>query len=178
MRRRIITCMVLALLLGLLCVWLIPRKGERYHGLTLAQWESEICHWQPWLQVYCNKTGRWTHWGRKQSVWATWLDYIGIKVTNDWREEMPLLKGDPAAVPILEKLLESQVTQVRLIAAEGLEKVGEPARCAVPALLRALDDKDESVRQQVEQALFRIDAAAAERAGLEWSMMGLRRRAR
>jgi hypothetical protein len=85
-------------------------------------------------------------------------------------------KGDPAAIPILEKLLESRVAQMRLIAAEGLEEVGEAARCSVPALLRVLDDKDETVRQQVEQALFRIDRETAERVGLQWTIMGLTRR--
>jgi HEAT repeat protein len=86
---------------------------------------------------------------------------------------MPLLQGDPAAIPVLSDLLASRYPQARLIAAQGLEKLGEKARPVVPALLQALADEDETVLAQVEQALFRIDREAAERAGLQWTVLGL-----
>jgi len=91
---------------------------------------------------------------------------------------IPLLEGEPAAVPVLSRLLSSRDPQARIMAAEGLEKIGEKARPAVPALLSALEDEDQEVRQQVEQALFHIDRETAERAGLDWTILGLMRRRR
>jgi HEAT repeat protein len=108
-------------------------------------------------------------WGRKQPFWVSWLAQVGIK-TKDDRHTMPLLQGETAAVPILMELLASRDPHARLMAAEGLEKVGEEARPAVPSLLRALNDEDATVREQVEQALFSIDRETAERAGLEGLM--------
>jgi HEAT repeat protein len=89
---------------------------------------------------------------------------------------MPLLQAETSAVPVLTEVLASRDAEARLLAAEDLEKVGEGARPAVPALLWALDDEDETVREQVGQALFRIDRQAAERAGLERTIRGLMRR--
>jgi hypothetical protein len=156
---------------------MIPEKGERYQGLTVSQWESEIQQWEPWLGMWSNHTGLKTVWGRKQPPWAPWLERIGIKTGED-RHKMPLLQGDPAAVPVLAELLASRDARARQMAAEGLEKVGAVARPAVPALLRVLDDQNVTVRQQAEQALYRIDRDTAERVGLEWTMLGLMRRDR
>jgi hypothetical protein len=172
MRRSRLIWLAFAILLALLGARLWPESGERYRGLTASQWESEIRHWEPWAQVWSNKTGQQSHWGRKQPFWASWLEQVGMKLGKD-RRDMPLLQGDPTAVPVLAELLLSPNPHARLIAAEGLERIGEAARPAVPALIRALDDEDSEVRQQVEQALFRIDRSAAERMGLEWTMFGL-----
>jgi hypothetical protein len=175
MRRRRLACLASILLLALAWLFFTPERGERYQGLTASQWESEIQHWEPWAGGICNKTGRWTFWGRKQPAWAPWLGSIGIKVSEECCD-MPLLQGDPAAIPVLSDLLASRYPQARLIAAQGLEKLGEKARPVVPALLRALADEDETVLAQVEQALFHIDREAAERAGLQWTVLGLVRR--
>jgi HEAT repeat protein len=65
--------------------------------------------------------------------------------------------------------LTSQDPKARLLAAEGLEWVGEPSRSATPALVRLLDDPDEQVRRQAEQTLFRVDPVAAADAGVVWT---------
>ncbi len=178
MRRNRLVCLVIVTLVGL--PWIRPttEPSERYQRFTASQWEAEIRQWKVLCHGSSNKTGVWTFWVRKQSFCIAWLRQVGFDSRND-QEDMPLLQGDPAAVPVLIQLLSSHDSQARLLAAEGLEKVGASARPAVPALLGALDDEDEVVREQVEQALFRIDREAAERAGLEWTnWWGLVRRDR
>src|SRR5262249_53218012 len=88
-------------------------------------------------------------------------------------DKLPLLEGDAEAVPVLIELLRSRDRQVRLIAAEGLERVGAKADAAIPALTNALSDADADVRAQAGQALYRIDRDAARRVGLEWTIWGL-----
>jgi len=130
-----------------------PDGVDEYRGLTAADWEAEVRHWEVVFESYSNKVG----WRR---VWRREGELGG--------ERMQLLTDDPEAVPVLAKLLGSRDPKARRIAVQGLEKVGEQARPAVPALLAALDDPDDDVRQDAEQALTWIDREAAERAGLEY----------
>lgn len=175
MRWRRWICIALAPFFFLLSGHDTPQRKECYRGWTAAQWEREIRHWKPWAGGFSSPGGRFTFWGPKQPLWNVWLENVGIKV--DWdRGDVPLLGGDPSAVPVLTELLTSRDPQARRIAAEGLEKIREKARLAVPALLRAIDDQDDEVRGQAEEALFCIDREAAERAGLEWNDLGVFRR--
>jgi HEAT repeat protein len=50
-------------------------------------------------------------------------------------------------------------------AAWSLQRIGPPAKSAVPALRKALVDGDESLRSQAAQALQAIDPDAAKNAG-------------
>lgn len=150
---------------------------EGYQGLTAAQWEREVQHWDPALWGWGNKTGCWTHRVRRRPLWADGRGYVGVRVDREWRE-IPVPQGAPAAVPVLRELLASRHAQARLIAAQGLERVGQEAHPALPDLLRALEDQDEGVRRQAEQAFFRVDQEAAERAGFDWTIDGLVRRGR
>ena len=63
--------------------------------------------------------------------------------------------GDPAIPGLLEALSHSKPER-RMGAAMALGQVRPTAKNAVPALVRALSDKDEGVRRQVSYALSRI----------------------
>jgi hypothetical protein len=174
--RWIMICLGTAAFLGLVLVWRIaPEKDVCYRELTVTQWEAEILSWEPWTPTWDINRLRFTTKGRRQTVWVTWLSYIGIKAGESHRSkageklvDFPLLVGDPAAVPVLVELLGSREPQVRLIAAQGLWMIGEQALPAVPALLRRLDDKDEAVREQVETTLFHLESESPEGLGPEW----------
>lgn len=144
----------------------LPEPRPSYLGRTAAAWDGEIENWEPLLSGWGNKTGRWTWWVRSDSLG----DPGGSA-------KMPLLCGDPAAVPVLTELLTSRSPKTRLLAAEGLEVVGEPSRGSTPALIRLLDDPDEEVRGQAEQTLFQVDPEAAVSAGVRRTMWeGITRR--
>lgn len=64
---------------------------------------------------------------------------------------MPL---DPNAVPGLLRALESDDVYVRIVAAEGLGKIGNPV--AIQRLVDTLDDPRPDVRRRVVRALERI----------------------
>ncbi|MCD4687470.1 MAG: HEAT repeat domain-containing protein [Anaerolineae bacterium] len=64
---------------------------------------------------------------------------------------MPL---DPNAVPGLLRALDSDDVYVRIVAAEGLGKIGNPI--AIQRLEDTLDDDREDVRRRVMKALERI----------------------
>jgi HEAT repeats len=135
----------------------------------------EIRHWEPVI-VRSDRRGDWTLWSRREpTLLRSWFFKTEVE---DGDKKMSLLDGDPAAVPVLIELLGSRNAKARQIAAQGLEKVGDEARCAVPALLVAIDDPQEEVRRYAEQALMQIDREAGERAGLEYTMWGVHRRER
>jgi HEAT repeat protein len=74
----------------------------------------------------------------------------------------PILLGDPAAVPMLMRLLEHPSAPVRMAAALGLQSVGAGAKQAIPALLRvAKEDADLTVRFYARDAIRSIDPGAA-----------------
>ena len=62
--------------------------------------------------------------------------------------------------------LEHKESRVRHAAATTLGRMGQAARPAVPALLEALQDKDEDVRRQAAAAVQAIDPEAAKKAGI------------
>lgn len=167
---------LLLIIAGVLGLWfaLGDRSANQYRGGTAVQWESEIRRWSVGVSGWSNKGGRWTFWYREPRWWEAWLAKIGAARKHDLHE-MPLLAGDAGAVPVLLELLRSNDSKARLIAAEGLERIGEKAKPAVPDLIAAMEDDNEDVRAQAEQSLFYIDREAAERAGLNWTRMGLAR---
>jgi HEAT repeats len=180
MKRARLICITLVALLVAILVWfapaITPTTTERYQGLTASQWESEIRRWEVGPVILHGGTAD-AFWVRHQPFWNSWLKYVGIK-PGEVCHDMPLLHGDPDAVPVLAELLASHDPQARRLAAQGLEKVGEKARSTVPDLIRALDDEDQFVRQWAEQALWNIDEKAAERAAFERTMFGPWRRGR
>src|SRR5262245_3444887 len=92
---------------------------------------------------------------------ALWLSRLTGDAT--WARpdfDLPLMSGDPAAVPVLTDLLQHQEAQVREAAVMGLWKLGPAGRPAVPALLATLADPCFEVRSAALVALERIDPAA------------------
>jgi HEAT repeat protein len=73
-----------------------------------------------------------------------------------------VLKGDPAAVPVLTDLLRYPDVAERARATLGISRVGPPAKPAVPALLDALGDDSQQVRSYAAGALVLIHASTAE----------------
>jgi HEAT repeat protein len=73
-----------------------------------------------------------------------------------------LLKGDAAAVPVLNDLMQYPDKQVRWWAAIGLGRMGPPAKPSLPALLHALDDGSAEVRLAAAGALMSMAAAPEE----------------
>jgi len=68
---------------------------------------------------------------------------------------------------VLIQALNDPIGPIRLFACMGLWQVGAEAKAAVPALLKALNDADPSVRGQAAQALQHIDPDAAAKAGVK-----------
>lgn len=155
----------------------MPSSVCTFGGLTAAEWQTELSHWTRGAWGWSNKGGHWAFWVRAERRWEGWLERLGMRPGRD-RYNLPLLNGDPDAVAVLIELLSSRNSQTRLVAVQGLEKVGEPARACVPALLRAIEDEDWDVRSRAEQALFRIERSTAEQVGIEWTIMGLVRKGR
>jgi HEAT repeat protein len=62
-----------------------------------------------------------------------------------------------AATPVLMELLEDGFSESRVVAISGLGWVGPGATEAIPALVRLLDEGDESMRSRAVWALRRID---------------------
>jgi len=70
-------------------------------------------------------------------------------------------EGGAAAVSELVSVLKSDPDEtLRRAAAETLGRIGQEARVAIPALLKALWDKDKLVPEHIMEALKRIDSAA------------------
>ncbi|OAI46025.1 hypothetical protein AYO44_12140 [Planctomycetaceae bacterium SCGC AG-212-F19] len=79
---------------------------------------------------------------------------------NSYRD-FALLQGDQAALPVLIQLLRDPSLQVRLVAADGLQRLGCEAEPAVATLLTLYDDPEGLVRRKVRLTLPFIDADAA-----------------
>jgi HEAT repeat protein len=70
------------------------------------------------------------------------------------------------AVPAIVKCLEGRPRSVRILAAELLYKFQPEPKTVVPALLQALQDEDEYVRDGAATSLKAINPRAAARAGI------------
>jgi hypothetical protein len=169
MRTRIVwVTLGLLLTLGVACIiagwWNRKRPPIEYGGLTVTQWDAEICNWEVAVTMISSKGGRHMYWVRKESEppEGGWSD-----------DEMPLLRGDPEAIPVLVVLLRSPNHHARLIAVQGLRRCQKQARSAIPALLKALDDPDDNVRGYAAETLFWLDREVAKEAGVECSPLGI-----
>jgi HEAT repeat protein len=83
----------------------------------------------------------------------------GIPVRSTIRR-LPLLDGDPQSLPVLAQLLQSGEEKAQLVAIEGLWRMGDDARPAVPALVEALDDENDKVSGDAAIVLYSLDLQA------------------
>ena len=141
-------------------------RGEPiYQGRCASSWREEALSWQ--IVMTCGFNG-FTDRVRIRSIpfWQRWLGYeAGPSL---WSEKLPLLSGEPEVMQVLQVLLRDPEKRIRLIAAEGLGRIGPPAQAAWPQLFDALSDCDWEVRREIEDALFRIDHERAMEARLGW----------
>jgi HEAT repeats len=138
-------------------------RGEaRYRGRCTNAWADDVRDWVP-MWIVGTSGPRHSHrpakpptcFVRVQADPWWWPALHGVSVCT---ENPPLQEGDPAAVSLLLELLRDRDRTVRLLASQGLGRVGPAAKEAVPALRDlALHDEDEAVRATAQDALTRID---------------------
>jgi hypothetical protein len=148
-----------------LCVVAMKRGrapvGSVYRGLATSEWEREIANWDVQVPSCGNGGIRLFVW-RRPSPLAKICAYIGIPYPRD-QATLPLLEGDPNALPVLMELFESPDPKTRRIAIEGVWRIGDRARIAAPLLAKALGDPDSDVSCEAAVALMKWDEARVQR---------------
>lgn len=139
-------------------------RGEpTYQGRCASSWRQEALRWDIVFTV-SGKFG--TVRARVRSI-PSWQRWLGFEHSSRWsQEELPLLSGEAEALEVLQVLLRDPDRNIRPIAAEGLGEIGPPARAAWPQLFDALSENDWEIRNEIENALFRIDHDRAMKAKL------------
>ena len=141
--------------------WISPDPGTQktYLDRNASWWERECRQWEIIEEFHgdCWWGEPYTKWGRRPTLRAG--------------AEMPLLAGDPTAVPLLRELLHSPYAKVRRIAVEGLGLIGPPARASIPALIAAADDPDWDVRWWIMVVLPRVDPRGLGQGGPRWDQI-------
>jgi Tol biopolymer transport system component len=95
---------------------------------------------------------------------AKWFPVIRVRPATS---PLPILDGDPAAVPVLTALLKDENIRIRRLAAAALGRIGPEGKAAFPALLETANrDEDAFLRGIARVALLDIDKEAAEKAGI------------
>jgi hypothetical protein len=122
--------MVIAIAVGLIASSMTFRlvenaqKGSLYRNQPASYWSKKL---QEPIQ--------------RKEVWQGHL-----KVLKDIDPAADLRHGDPEAIPVLIELLKDENSVVRQEAILILGRIGKPAKDALPALQKALDDPDDQVR--------------------------------
>ncbi len=162
------------LLAGLAGIGLLPLvhgrlvgwwKGEAvYQGRPTSEWAHEVRdrgdasrEWRPGkvtrqLSVVTVEMHGSFH---TPSAWergALWLQGRPIPAYID-EPRLPLTSGGPASLGVLRELLRSDDVIVRRVAIDGLHALRDAARPAIPDLLAACTDPDQSVRWGAYYAL-------------------------
>ena len=99
--------------------------------------------------------------GRSTDDWMRQLKDPEVVKRREAIRELASTADAARVVPALIEALGDENHYVRRDAAIALGKYGHESRDAVPALLAARKDKERSVRKAAEDALKRIDPAAA-----------------
>src|SRR5262249_21345135 len=114
-----------------------------YQGRPTSWWARDVPRWVDTSDYF---SARLPDSCAPPLPWEKWQLRLGLLRREQYHEKFQLLRGDPAAVPVLVELLRWPDLVVRERAAVGLGDAGAGARPAVPALLAALGDQDVSVR--------------------------------
>lgn len=155
MRKRTSICIAFACVLAIGTFVLLrqPQVAPIYEGRTTDEWELELAQWQiepPW----CG-TGGYTRFVWKEpSRIDRLLGYFRIEVADP---ELPLVAGDPAALPALMELMRSPRATTRRIAIEGIRRTDDHGKIAIPLLTESLKDPDSDVGFEAANALRRWD---------------------
>ncbi len=177
-RRRLVRVGGLLLLAALVVALLLPdvrwplwgalRHEPFYNGKPASYWCAELRGYRIMFCANCPETPfepRPPDEGCGSQA-VRWLYWRVFKKRPDPRPTAAILHGDPAALPVLEALLQDDDHVTRELAILGMVYIGPPARSAVPKLLIALHDEDPCIRWDARYALLRVDAKAAEAAGI------------
>jgi hypothetical protein len=134
-------------------------RGEaKYKGRYTNSWRAELRSYENWG---CFSSGALIHmrWDFLRMP-TTWEKLLTKVMPRNYQPSLfippPLQDADPQAVGVLVELLTSPEINVRIIAANGLERIGPSATDAIPALLIAVKDEDWEVAQASRQALTAI----------------------
>jgi len=137
-------------------------RGEaKYKGRYTNSWRAELRTYKYRGYAYFGC------WGSSDSIWfferepSKWEECLKKVLPKGFRAKKdstpPLRDGDAEAISVLIELLEAPEQNVRIQAANGLERAGEAARDAIPALLAMLKMQDWEAAIAARQALRAID---------------------
>jgi hypothetical protein len=146
-----------------------PKPGEStYRGRSTSAWQAEIANGDVWRPTCGTGSGNGPHvrCDLAPSWWSQVSPTVGFP-SKPSTEDLPLLDGDPGAIPVLLELLQASDPKVRMVAIEGFARMGDKAKPAVPALIKAMDDEDFDVGCDAAIALMRLE----EEAVLRWLHM-------
>jgi hypothetical protein len=136
-------------------------SGEAfYQGRPTSYWSQEAQNLNSLVVTVGGSVERhWVHniWMRRLSWEEEVLEKLKLRTMNLESNDFPLLNPDPTALPVLIELLDDPDSQVRQIAAQGLERLGPEAAPAITALRLACEEEDAKVRQQARLALWSVD---------------------
>jgi hypothetical protein len=123
-------------------------QGEHFYcGLPSRLWADAVRRW------HRNNP-------RQPRPVSTWFGRWMLRLSS--RAEPPVLRGDPAAVPVLSDLVQCRDENVRWRAARALARMGPTAKAAVPALLEAVYEESPPARAETAEALVAIGPAREE----------------
>jgi hypothetical protein len=137
-------------------------RGEaKYKGRYTNSWRAELRTYKyrghAFYGCWGGSDSMW-FFEREPSKWEEWLGCVLPKGFPSKRDSAPPLQdGDPNAIRVLIELLEAPEQNVRIQAANALERTGEAARDAIPALLAMLKIQDWEAALAAREAVRAID---------------------
>jgi hypothetical protein len=141
MQAKTVLIMAIAIVVGLIALLMVSRTSETMRGEALYQ-RQPASYWSKKLQEPIQ---------RKEVQQGT------VKMMKDVDPAGDLRRGDPDAVLVLIDLLEDKNPIVRQEAILILARIGNPAKQAIPALQKALNDPNEQVRFRAMNALRTLE---------------------
>jgi HEAT repeat protein len=81
-----------------------------------------------------------------------------LNIDLNWASDSAVAEAIAGAIPVLIDVVESSGDrETRQSAAKALGLIGREAKAAIPALTRALEDKDRRIQDEAAKALAKID---------------------
>jgi hypothetical protein len=165
--------MLLLLISGVLLVpsvrwpiygWL--RSEAFYQGMPTSWWGKEI---EESYYLYVMPGGAEIWYGTpREPLWDQLQRWLNLSTTPATvTADVPLLNGDPEALPVLLALVRAQDAKVRRVAIGGLMGQWDQRAEVIRALLEAVEDPDDEVRQKAIAVLQHMDPEAAAKAGVK-----------